>query len=158
MGVYVWKDTARFKGDVQRIGEELESIPVITPEAVVKKAQSKRSALHNCFTWDNEEAAGQWRMQEARMLINAIVTVEDPESTEPMTYPTYESVVINEQRQYVRRDVWSSDAELKAQIYAQIGGGISALQNKAATYRYLDKEGMDALQERLAFAKEAVTA
>jgi hypothetical protein len=52
----------------------------LTPEQVIGAAQDKNSALHDCFTWDNSEAAAKWRLEEARELIRRVrieVTVEE---------------------------------------------------------------------------------
>lgn len=61
---------------------ELEKIRVknggmLTEEAVVKAARSESHPLHGHFTWDDTEAAKQWRLEQARSLICRIyVTVE----------------------------------------------------------------------------------
>lgn len=54
----------------------------LTPDAVVADARSKSSPLHGCFTWDDSEAAKQWRLQEARELIRSVrVEVKTEERT-----------------------------------------------------------------------------
>lgn len=55
------------------IAQEHEGM--LRPEDVVEYAKNKRTVLHGCFTWDDSEAAIQWRLQEARMLIRVAVTV-----------------------------------------------------------------------------------
>lgn len=48
----------------------------LTPEDVVKAAEDEDSPLHGCFTWDNDAAAHQFRLVEARRLIRTVkVTV-----------------------------------------------------------------------------------
>ena len=155
MGVYQWKEGTRIVGDPQKVGQEIESLSVRTPEAIVKKAMDEETELHNCFTWDDEAAANKWRLQEARVVVNAIVTVEDTED-EPITYPTFESVVINNSRQYVSRQEWVQDEDLRSQVYAEIGQAIGQLQRKVETYRYLDGDSFEALQEHLEFARESI--
>ena len=155
MGVYQWKEGTRIVGDPQKVGQEIESISVRTPENIVRKAEDENTELHKCFTWDDEEAAKKWRNQEARTVVNAIVTVEDTDD-EPLTYPTFESVVINDSRQYVAREEWVQDEDLRQQVYAEIGRSIGQLQRKAQTYRYLDEDGFSTLQEQLEFARESI--
>ena len=155
MGVYQWKEGTRIVGDPQKIGQEIEEIEVRTPPNIVRKAEDERTELHKCFTWDDEEAAKKWRNQEARIVVNAIVTVEDTDD-EPLTYPTFESVVINDSRQYVARQEWAHDEDLSSQVYAEIGQAIGQLQRKAKTYRYLDEDRFGALQEHLEFARESI--
>lgn len=156
MGVYQWKSGSRVKGDAQAIGEELASIDKLTPESVVKKARSKRSAMHECFTWDDDKAAHQWRLQEARHVVNAIVVVA--EADEQIEARVYESVVINDERQYVPRDVWAYDEGLRNQVFGQINAGIAELLHKSEVYCYLDEKRFGKLQQHLNLAKEAVTA
>jgi hypothetical protein len=42
---------------------------------VVKFARSPKTALHKRFDWDNESAAHKYRLQQARQIIEAYVTV-----------------------------------------------------------------------------------
>lgn len=58
------------------IRQALESLAVdnkLDPVAVVEAARDKTSPLHDCFTWDNSEAAHQFRLIEARKLIQVHV-------------------------------------------------------------------------------------
>ena len=48
---------------------------LLLPETVVTAAKDKRSPLHRKFTWKDDEAAHQWRLQQARMLINTAVEI-----------------------------------------------------------------------------------
>jgi hypothetical protein len=60
--------------------EELQQIMVehqghLRPEDVVAFAANPETALHGAFTWDDSEAAHQWRLQQARQLIRVAVVV-----------------------------------------------------------------------------------
>lgn len=44
----------------------------LTPDAVLKDAQSFNSPLHDQFEWDDGNAAQQWRLQQARELIRSV--------------------------------------------------------------------------------------
>ena len=49
----------------------------ITPQIVLDEARRKTSPLHSHFTWDDNEAAQRWRLNEAAHLIRRVrVTVE----------------------------------------------------------------------------------
>lgn len=59
------------------IADRLERITkrnhgVLTPDAVLADAQDKSSPLHDQFTWDDTEAAHQWRLEQARTLIRSV--------------------------------------------------------------------------------------
>lgn len=49
---------------------------------VVENARPKRSPLHPCFEWDDEAAAEEYRLFQARNLIHSI-RVRDSEDSEP---------------------------------------------------------------------------
>jgi len=62
------------------IQQELESIRrsaggLLRPEDVVEFARSPETALHEEFTWDDSEAAHQYRLWQARQVIRVNVTV-----------------------------------------------------------------------------------
>lgn len=62
------------------VREELERLRnrhggIITPEQVVDAARPKSSSLHKSFTWNDGEAAHQWRLEQARRLLRVYVTV-----------------------------------------------------------------------------------
>lgn len=44
----------------------------LTPDAVLKDAQSFKSPLHDQFEWDDSKAGQQWRLQQARELIRSV--------------------------------------------------------------------------------------
>jgi hypothetical protein len=48
---------------------------MLLPEVVVAEAKNPRHPLHGRFTWNPDEAAHQWNLHEARMLINVVVSV-----------------------------------------------------------------------------------
>lgn len=42
---------------------------MLTPRTVLEDARNPESPLHHRFTWDNDEAAERWRLQEAARLL-----------------------------------------------------------------------------------------
>lgn len=82
----VWKGMS-FKGDPEKVYNELQSLGEATPEDVVSYARTNTdSELHKCFTWDDTEAAEKWRKQEARIIICSLQVVVIKEEKEPVTY------------------------------------------------------------------------
>jgi hypothetical protein len=97
-----WKTGARFSADPEKAYEELEAIREkangdIDPEAVVAKAKSKRSAMHNEFEWDDTVAAHEHRLATARTIVRSIQCVrsESPD----VTARVYESVIVKQREQ-----------------------------------------------------------
>lgn len=56
---------------------------LLRPVDVVEYASDPKTALHGCFTWDNTEAAQQYRLWQARQIIRVRVQVI-PQSPEPV--------------------------------------------------------------------------
>jgi hypothetical protein len=47
-----------------------------TPEEVIEAARPADSPLHSRFTWDDSEAAHQWRLMQARNLLRISIVIE----------------------------------------------------------------------------------
>lgn len=80
---YEWKIKGIWKADAQSVGEELESLEKITPEAVLEKAKEPSSVMHNLFEWDDSIAATKYRLSQARQIIQQIVIRSAPDNLEP---------------------------------------------------------------------------
>jgi hypothetical protein len=66
--------------DADAVGQHLEMLREkckgeLTPADVVSDARNHNSPLHSFFEWDESAAAEQWRLQQARGLIRAVVAV-----------------------------------------------------------------------------------
>lgn len=82
---YEFSETCRLQSgakteDANSVGQHLEMLREkfkgeLTPKDVVEDARSHNSPLHSFFEWSDTEAAEQWRLQQARGLIRAIVAV-----------------------------------------------------------------------------------
>lgn len=59
--------------EAQIIGEELESFGgKFTPADIVKAARPERARLHKYFDWDDSHAAENYRLHQARQLVQRI--------------------------------------------------------------------------------------
>lgn len=78
---YFARNGAPFKkGQAQKYGERLEYLSStnkgkVTPEIVIQDAKTKKSIFHDYFEWDETQAAKQYRLQQARNLINHVIEV-----------------------------------------------------------------------------------
>jgi len=74
----------------EKIGREIGRITkkhgCAKPEIVVDEASSPSNPLHTYFTWDDSEAAHQWRITEARQIIRSvrIVRSDMPAQEQPV--------------------------------------------------------------------------
>ncbi len=84
---YEFSDGARFqsgaphdKNAAKSVGEHLEFLRQqfkgeITPKDVLDDARNPNSPLHPYFEWSDTDAAEQYRLQQARGLIRAVVAI-----------------------------------------------------------------------------------
>lgn len=157
MGIYKWKSGTRFKSDVQEVGKWLENIEERTPENIVEQAKSESCPAHECFTWDEKKAAKKWNIQEARMLVNAIITVSESDDREDIEFPAFESVIIGDSRQYVSTTVDTlTDDDLWNQIAGEARSSIASLQRKLKVYSHMRNEQADIAQHHLDLARDAL--
>lgn len=66
--------------DADAVGQHLEMLREkskgeLTPHDVIADAKNHNSPLHSFFEWNEGAAAEQWRLQQARGLIRAVVAV-----------------------------------------------------------------------------------
>lgn len=83
--------TTKKLSEAERVRKELQSIQdrdkdnKVRPEAVVEFARNKSTALHKKFEWRNDKAASEYRLWQARQIINVYVTVlPHPEASGPI--------------------------------------------------------------------------
>lgn len=159
MGVYKWSEGSRFIGDVQEIGDWLENIDDRTTDRIVRLAENPKCPAHHCFTWEDDKAAHRWRMQEARMLVNAIVVVREDDNGQTLEIPAYESVIVADKRQYVSTTVASlTEDEVWSQISGEAKAAIKSLRRKLTAYQHLRKASIEQAQGHLELAAEALGA
>ena len=150
---YAWKPGARFSGDVQKVGREIERIRgadggKLEPEAVLTHARSANSILHGYFEWDDAVAAEQHRLSQAGDLIRAVqVDVTRSNIAAPKLIRAFVSVERNGERNYTSTLHAMTDADLRAQVLATAWKELLALRQKY--------EGLEELAKIFAAIDEA---
>lgn len=136
---YNWK----MKGLAKRVdpsiaAEELKRIQniygSITPEILVKEAKKRNSPLHKIFEWNDTKAAENYRLQQARILLNNIqvTIVTDNESK---NISAYERTSVKEG--YKSIDTFSPDDIEYVRI--TIERDLFFLKKKLSLYKQFDK-------------------
>lgn len=87
-GAFEQLDTAATDVTVRAALAALENDGRLVPEAVIEAASSPSSPLHRFFTWDDTEAAHEFRKQQARKLIRVVRVVVQQEDLRILT-PAY---------------------------------------------------------------------
>ena len=161
----IWRDGARFTADAEKVGSELDSLGAeLTPEKVVQAAKKKSAELHKCFTWDDSEAAKEYRLSQARVVLCSIayeVEQDDGAESEPMQIRMYEGVKVatGTEEDSVKKHVYVNtfdalkDISLKKQIFGRIDMMLSTAQTLAENYHYLT-EKMGEVQKSIKKARE----
>lgn len=136
---YKWKLAGLGKGvDVALVVEELTRLQevnrILTPEVVVRAAEDKNSILHKLFEWDENKAAYNWRLQQARTILNnievTIITDGDPREIAVFEVTTrsegYKSVdtFTNEDIDFIRANTLRQ---------------LNTMKHKLKTYKEFDK-------------------
>jgi hypothetical protein len=131
------------KADVRK---ELDAIlaerGALTPQAVLERARNEESPLHACFTWDDTEAAEQWRLTEARRLIIKVkVEVQARANEPPIRVRAYTSLLSDRigGGGYQSTVAVMSDATQRAEVLRTALAELQALQRK---YRHLSELSM----------------
>ena len=124
------------KKDAQKIGETLERIRNgqghLTTKDILDEAQKKNSFLHQYFEWDNSEASKQYRLDQARHLINHVVeiTIVAGEQVEQRSYFSVNEK--NKGKIYVTLKEATENPDFKKQLLNKI---IVSLENLTVTMK-----------------------
>lgn len=91
--VYQYKLPGLFSVPAQTAGDELSRIyherGELQAADVVDESRPETAPLHPCFEWDDYKAAERYRQQQARNLIDCVVTVQETKSAGPVEVRAY---------------------------------------------------------------------
>jgi hypothetical protein len=99
------------KINAEEVSSELDKLPVLTPEAIVRRARDRSNPLHKYFEWSDTKAAHLFRLNQARHLVLSIGFTDGEQFTKK-----YESVVIDKQRVYLPLTEIKKDTSLMEQV------------------------------------------
>ena len=104
--VYKWKEAAQIKADAQAAAavlNDLERKGELNARSVVEVSRPEDAVLHSDFEWNDEKAAVEYRLNQARKIMQSLIVipeVENSEQQEPVRAffkidvgsPTYQSI------------------------------------------------------------------
>ena len=139
---YAYRPGARFqKGasvPAQVVGERLEELRqenggALTPELVVEDGRNPNSPFFPFLQWDDQSAAAEWRLNQARSLIRAVVVRYRRSADDvPRTVRAFVSVQQDEDRGYVAVAQVMSDERLRAQAIRKAWDELAAFRKRYA--------------------------
>ena len=130
--------------DAEVIGEELDLIQKvdkkIVPERVVEVAQNETSRLHKYFNWDDEDAAHQYRLEQARHLIRSITVEYIVEKENKETIRAFYNVADEENKHaYVSLESVMSNADYRQQVIEKALREAEGWANRYRQYEELEE-------------------
>lgn len=131
--VYKFAAGSRLSGDANAVGAELNNIKQkygeLNPSNIVEVARKASSILHRYFDWDDKTAAEKYRLQQARLLVCSVVTIEmDGDEITPVR--SFVSIDNN----YESLEVVMSDAAMRAQALNDVKSAINSLKAKLSSF------------------------
>lgn len=144
--VYKFKSGSRLHGDAQGTGERLEAIRntnagILNPGDVVAAARDD-DVLSRHFEWDDERAGKQYRLHQARHLINCIVIKIDDggvgDSIETRAFVNIRQEDEDRSRAYTTIQVAMSDNHLRPQVIDQALRELIAWKRRYSDLRALE--------------------
>lgn len=141
--VYKWK-CDYYSVDANVVGKALEEIEEengeITARLVVDRATPEESELHSLFTWDNNKAADEWRLHEARRVIAAVAVVyEDEEKSENHTIRAFANVGARNKASFIPMAKALSDEESRSVVLQHALAELQAFKAKYSGLKELSE-------------------
>ena len=150
--VYKWNGF-NFPVKAEIVGKEFEKIEQeegeLIPDTIVARAEDEESVLHPLFEWDDQTAAKAYRVEQARHVICALVTVL-PESEDNKTVRALVNVsVAREKGRFINiREAMESEKTKEVVMRAALAELIS-FKMKYARYKEFAKvcDAIDSVRE-----------
>lgn len=113
----------------------------LTPPNIVQAARDPNSPLHVFFEWDGRKAAQEYRLEQARGLVRAVIyTPAEGDDNDTRVYVHVIDQVEDRQRpKYVGLEEALRDPEYRAQILEQAKREARAFREKYAVLKELAK-------------------
>lgn len=136
--VYKYKLDGLYPVQAQTAGEEIERIYHKRGQCdaadVVDESRPESAALHPCFEWDDPVAAELWREQQARGIINCIVTVSETKKGETVEVRAFPHVADTYRPLNVVLESKDMETEMKESALREF----LAFKHKLDAYKSLD--------------------
>lgn len=128
------------KADATMLGqtfEQLKQTGPLTAERVLQEASKPGSALHRFFEWDDQKAAHQYRLTQARQLLRSIeVVIEDAKGKQVPMKAYYSVKDADGQREYQPMEFVFDTPDLAEQVVEQARAQLEAWQTRYAKYQW----------------------
>lgn len=148
------------KADAEVLGqtfENLKSTGPLTAERVLQEASRSNSALHRFFQWDDQKAAHQYRLTQARQLLRSIeVVIEDAKGKKVPMKAYYNVRDADGQREYASMEFVFDTPDLADQVIESATSQLEAWKTRYAKYTWA-KGAIPAIARALAMIRATTT-
>jgi len=118
----------------------LEQNGRLTPDMILHDARRPDSPLHHLFEWDNERAAAEWRLEQARSVIRTVeyrITRNSVTLTAPRYVP--DPTKTGRRQGYLAMDAIAEDAAMTVQaVIAELNRALGSVKRAARIAAALD--------------------
>lgn len=154
--VYSWQPGSNRWGlPAQLVGEALADIETrdgrVTPTVVVDNARPVDAPLHKAFDWNDETAAENWRLEQARHLIRAVAVRQIGDHSPPEPVRAFVSIITDDDdREYLSTVTVMGDAEKRARFIARALEEIETWRRRHEAFDELARifEAIDAVKNK----------
>lgn len=144
---YRFTDKSHYpSGKAQEVGEHLDNLAgkakTLTPRQVLCDAQKRSSPLHDLFEWDNNVAAGEYRLVQARLLLRSVTVVfvnEDGDRTkarEVRSFIHFDGTTERSEGCYVGTERVLAEDDLRARMVSR---ALAEAQSWRTRYEHLNE-------------------
>lgn len=128
------------KADAQVLGETFERIKLkgpLTAETVLVEAINPKSPLHRFFQWDDQKAAHEYRLTQARSLIRSIdVVIEDAKGKQVQMRGYYSVKDAEGQRSYEGLEFVFDTPDLSEQVMREAKTQLDSWIKRYSKYQW----------------------
>jgi hypothetical protein len=132
--IYEWKRNMPVKA--QTAGEHLEKLErkhgQLSPKLIVEDSRPEGATLHKCFEWNDDIAAEKYRENQARFILQNLVTVSVKQMTqnEQSEVRAFVNVTKAEERAYVSINAVMNDTDMRSELLRTALAELAAFKKK----------------------------
>lgn len=153
--IFKFRKGSYLKGDAQVVGERLTQIRKargqLTPQDILQEAGRESSVLHPYFEWDNDKAAVEHRLSQARHLVACVVLVQSDEYEIKKPLRAFVNISYEDSNSYESVIEVMSNAELRERVLDTLESEMQRQKEKLESFTELTEviDGIEIVQERV---------
>lgn len=153
--IYKFRKGSFVKGNAQDVGERLAQIRKargqLTPIDVVQEAKRETSVLHSYFEWDDEKAAEEYRISQARHLVACVVLVHSDEHEIKKPIRAFINIAFEDGNSYESIIEVMGNSELRERVLNSLESEMERQKEKLSAFEELAEviDGIEVVQERV---------